>query len=355
MDNGDRCHADEVNLLTVIANEAFSSFAGALQKEIEEEVGVEFEKRIVDLKRDKVKLTLKPAVLDDPYFVELWTRISQRTTYNLQFDSDVVVADAVIRMNHIQDLEPIRFRIGKADIQMGAAGLTAVGNRDRGVVDVVAASKLPDVVGELCRRVPLSRATIVQILRDCDRLNQLKVNPSVFIDRAADAMNRALYNEVVDRVVYHPIEGAYWEAKRFSEAHQEDTVAPIVVEVSKSITDRVVCDSEVEENFATFLDSRAEITLFLKLPGWFVIPTPLGNYNPDWAFVLEESPGRLHYLVCETKGSDDIDKLRFESEGWKIKCGEAHFRALNVGYAFGHDPAVLIDPATYVDSSYRPA
>jgi len=119
-------------------------------------------------------------------------------------------------------------------------------------------------------------------------------------------------------------------------------VAPIVVDVDHSITDKIVCDSKVEQDFATFLDKQKHIPLFLKLPGWFLIPTPLGNYNPDWAFVREEADGRYVYLVRETKGDDDIDKLRFESEGWKIKCGAAHFNAIKVDFAFGSKPEDLI-------------
>ena len=77
------------------------------------------------------------------------------------------------------------------------------------------------------------------------------------------------------------------------------------------------------------------------------MPTPLGNYNPDWAIVREAREGRYLYLVRETKGGSDIDKLRFESEGWKIKFGEAHFRALRVDYAFGEKVEVLLNPSEY--------
>lgn len=355
MSNGERCRVDEVNLLTVIANEAFSTFADALQKEIEEETDVSFDKRIVDLKKDKVKLGVKREVLDDPLFKDLWARISQRTIYKLEFETDAVVADALERINSMDDLEPIRFRIEKSEIEMSSKGLAATDTRDRGAVNVADVRGLPDVVGELCRRVPLSRATIVRILKDCDKLDQVKINPSVFIDRVADAISQAVYNQVVEGIVYRPLAEQHWQASRFIDAHQEETVAPIVVDVSKSVTDKIVCDSKVEEVFAKFLDQHSEIRLFLKLPGWFVVPTPLGNYNPDWAFVREESQGQYLYLVRETKGGEDIDKLRFETEGWKIKCGGAHFRALKIDYAFGHDPKILIDPVAYKTVSHSEA
>ena len=208
------------------------------------------------------------------------------------------------------------------------------------------ARKIPDVVGDLSRRLPLSRATIVHILKSCDRLEDLTVNPAVFIDRVTDAISRALYDQLAEGIVYQPT-GQAWSAHLVKQRHQEDTVAPRVVKVKDSITDHVVCDSEIEEKLPhAFLDSRSDIPLFLKLPEWFKIPTPLGSYNPDWAFVHEEATGTNIYLVRETKGGSDPRRvLRWESEGWKIKFGAAHFRSIGVDFAFGHDPTSLIEPS----------
>ncbi len=83
--------------------------------------------------------------------------------------------------------------------------------------------------------------------------------------------------------------------------------------------------------------------LFLKLPHWFKIDTPLGNYNPDWAFVRKEPEGQYLYLVRETKGTGVIENLQWETEGWKIRFGESHFDALKVDYFFHNDPKVLIE------------
>lgn len=214
---------------------------------------------------------------------------------------------------------------------------------DKDDVIVEGARKIPDVVAELCRRVPLSRATIVRILKQCDRLEDVKVNPSVFIDRVADAMNHALYEQVADGIVYSPMPGERWDAELIEKRHHNETIKPIVVPVTKSIVDHIACDSTVEQRMAEFLEGRPDVPLFVKLPDWFKIPTPLGNYNPDWAFVLIQGGGRAVYLVRETKGTDDLEKLQWESEGWKIKFGRAHFSALRVDFSFGHDPKVLIE------------
>ncbi len=342
MANGDRCHVDDINLLTVIANEPFATFAEALQREIQEDTDVEFTGRILNIKRDRVQLRIKPELLDDGIFRDLWEHISRKTVYQLQFNSAAVIAEAISRIDELPDLEPVKFRMSRAEVKVGAEGLSATAGRDRGTQEVTGARTLPDVVGELCGRVPLSRKTIVTILKGCSKLDQVHRNPSVFIDWVADAMSRALYTQVVETIAYVPT-GDHWDAAKFVDSHQETTVAPIVVEVEHSLTDKVVCDSNVEKDFALFLDRHKQIPLFLKLPGWFLIPTPLGNYNPDWAFAREEVDGRYVYLVRETKGGDDIDKLRFESEGWKIKCGAAHFKAIQVDFGFGSKPDDLVD------------
>jgi type III restriction enzyme len=100
--------------------------------------------------------------------------------------------------------------------------------------------------------------------------------------------------------------------------------------VDHSIYDYVVCDSEVERQFARQLDTREDIKLFVKLPRWFEIDTPVGKYNPDWA-ILKEGDQTL-YLVRETKGTKDFLKLR-TSEADKVRCGQRHFEALGVNFA----------------------
>lgn len=100
-----------------------------------------------------------------------------------------------------------------------------------------------------------------------------------------------------------------------------------LVPVGKSIYDYVEYDSDMEREIAGALDERGEIKLFIKLPGWFKVETPVGTYNPDWA-IVPECDNKL-YLVRESKGTKDKDDLR--SKEWsKILCGKAHFDELRV-------------------------
>lgn len=341
MVDGDRCHLEHINVLTVIANESFTSFAAQLQREIETETGVSFKNRVSN-GRDKQNVNLNMEALASPEFEALWNAIADKTRYSLDFDTGLVLTDAVKRVNDMDPIEPVKFRVARHLVEIGAYGVGGEESVDKGDVIVEGVRKIPDVVAELCRRVPLSRATIVQILKKCDRLVDVKVNPSVFIDRVADAMNHALYEQVADGIVYSPKPGERWDAELIEKRHNDETFKPIVVPVTKSIVDNIACDSGVEEKMARFLEDRPDVPLFIKLPDWFKIPTPLGNYNPDWAFVRNQDGGQALYLVRETKGTDDLEKLQWESEGWKIKFGKAHFNALKVDFFFGHDPEVLI-------------
>jgi type III restriction enzyme len=179
----------------------------------------------------------------------------------------------------------------------------------------------------------------VRILGEVDDLEQVRINPSVFIDQVVRAMNEALYTVASDGGIEYALTGEGWSIKQFKDAHQTETVVKreFVVTATKSVTDKIVCDSKVEVDFARELERRDDILLYLKLPGWYKISTPLGNYNPDWAFIRRLPDGELWSMVGETKGTDKIVNLQWESEGWKIKFGRAHFEALGVLYDFGYD------------------
>ena len=101
------------------------------------------------------------------------------------------------------------------------------------------------------------------------------------------------------------------------------------LKVNNSVYDSIIYDSEIERKFAEALDQREDIKLFVKLPSFFKIETPIGTYNPDWAIVKHDD--NTIYLVRETKGTKDFEKLR-NSEADKIKCGRKHFEAIGANF-----------------------
>lgn len=120
--------------------------------------------------------------------------------------------------------------------------------------------------------------------------------------------------------------------QRVQERNEIESYVTRMLDVESSIYDCVEFESEVERKFAEAMSSREDIKFFIKLPDWFKLETPIGTYNPDWAIVKqpEGEPQRV-YLVRETKGTKKQLELR-GSEWDKIRCGIAHFDALNVDF-----------------------
>jgi type III restriction enzyme len=343
MADGERCRVDEVNYLTVIANEAFESFAAALQDEIEDETGMSFSGRVMN-ERERVDLELKLGALDDPIFKELWEKIAPRTKYRLAFETPDLMTEAIKRVGAMEKVMPLRITVSEGILQMDAE--TGVGVADSEMISaeaVIGARRMPDILVDMSRRTPVSRATLAAILEQSGRLEEAKINPSAFVDGASAAVNAALYEQLVENIKYSPIEGERWEANEFVE-HVSRAYESNVVAVDKSVTSVIALDSGVEREFAEFLDAREDVKLFLKLPSWFKVPTPLGGYNPDWAIALETADGIVLYFVRETKGGAVLDELQYENERLKILFGKAHFDSIGVDYAFGKEPAKLLEP-----------
>src|SRR5690606_27994491 len=101
----------------------------------------------------------------------------------------------------------------------------------------------------------------------------------------------------------------------------------------RGIFDYVVFDSEVEENFVKELENNDNVLVYVKLPGWFKISTPLGGYNPDWAILINENGEEKFYFVAETKSTLKRTELR-RSEAKKIACGRGHFKAIDEDVEF---------------------
>ena len=144
------------------------------------------------------------------------------------------------------------------------------------------------------------------------------------------AIKSVLSSVVVDGIKYEKLGEEVYELRNFQRDSEEETERFIdrlyeVRNTQKTITDKLSLDSSVEQEFAKLLDSREDIKLFLKLPAKFVVPTPVGDYNPDWAIVKEVDGQEKIYMVRETKGGSER-----ESELQKIECAKRHFREIGM-------------------------
>jgi type III restriction enzyme len=240
-----------VNHLTVIANESFESFAATLQKEIQEDTGIKFANGGAVDEKKRVKLKLKSGALEDPLFKELWKHISPRTTYRLAFETDALIASAVDRLKGMEKVSPITFSIRQGDLGMDSSkGVPVERITDHGTQVVEGVRRIPDVLAELSRRIPVSRASIAKILTDSGRLEEVRINPSAFLDVVTAAINQALYDQLADNITYTPLNGDRWEAEQFAR-HVAESFDTNVLAVKKSITEFIAYDSEVEKRFAS--------------------------------------------------------------------------------------------------------
>jgi type III restriction enzyme len=191
---------------------------------------------------------------------------------------------------------------------------------------------LPDLLAYLQNETELTRSTLVRILKDSGRLGEFFNNPQRFMDAVANILKYELHRLLVDGIKYEKIPGngagAEWEQMLFKSEEMINYLTAL--QVKHSIYEYVVYESEVERKFAKRLDDREDIKLFVKLPGWFEIDTPVGKYNPDWAILKHDD--QTLYLVRETKSTKDFLKLR-NTESDKVRCGEKHFETLGVSFA----------------------
>lgn len=288
--------------------------------------------RHVTRERDERRNKFKKEVALTPEFQVLWDKIKPRTLYRVEFATDELVTRAAKAIKQMERIEAPKITVttSRVDIRRGGVAATAIGMTEdstgRGSL------ALPDILAYLQNETDLTRSTLVRILREAGRLAEVYANPQRFLDQVTRILHTELHKLLVDGIKYERIPGtgpdAEWEMLRFQNEEMINYLTAL--QVQHGLYEFVEYDSEVERQFAADLDAREDIKLFVKLPRWFVVETPLGDYNPDWAVVKQDRS--TVYLVRETKGTKDFEKLR-SSEADKVRCGRKHFEALDVPFS----------------------
>lgn len=327
--SGERIYDKQVNRLTVIANESYEDFASSLQKEIESDCGVEFKDRIKN-KQQRTPVKYRKGFEVDAEFLAIWDNIKHQTTYRVDYQTDELVTFAAKALRDLPEITAPSIRSTKTAITMDADGVgTRYVGQNQSVYDAHVWS-IPDVLGYIQERTELTRSTLFQIVSQSNRMADILVNPQLFLDLATQAIRRVLNDLMIDGIKYRQIGNAAYEMTAFNAQELEvylDQYTFNVSDKAKTIYDEFIpLDSNVEYRFAQDCESSEQIKFYFKLPNWFKIPTPIGNYNPDWALVFE-GDAKI-YFVAETKdtGTPNVDlSLLKTSEQLKIKCGKAHF------------------------------
>ncbi|WP_044411648.1 restriction endonuclease [Thiomicrospira microaerophila] len=189
---------------------------------------------------------------------------------------------------------------------------------------------LPDVLTYLQNKTQLTRKTLARILVESKKLYDFKKNPQKFVEQALDIIQRKKMHALVDGIKYEKIgdQACYAQELFLEEEELKGYLEQNMMAVDKSVYSHIVYDSATESSFAQGLETNEAVKLYTKLPAWFKIETPLGSYNPDWAVLIEQDGAERLYFVVETKSTLNSDELR-RAEADKIRCGLAHFEALN--------------------------
>jgi type III restriction enzyme len=346
---GDRLRDERVNMLTVVASETYESFVASLQSEIEQEYGKEGVPPPPPNAVKKTTIKLRKHFMLKPEFKELWERIRPKTRYAVNIDTEKLIDSVVPALDRATIRKP-RITIAKAEMRAGARQdifEAIVQSGARTAIDLAGRYPLPNLIeimeGLMENTAPpmrLSRKTLLSIYRRTKNQQAALDNPHEFAVAAVNIIKVKLADQLVDGIKYTR-DGTWYEETLFKDEIENvwrDYLVPsqaINGVGGTHLYDGVTFDSEsIERSFIQDLERHANVKLYIKLPDWFQVDTPVGKYNPDWAIVMEnpEDGDPVLYLVRETKGTLDLDELRPE-ERRKIVCGRRHFKdALGVDY-----------------------
>lgn len=295
-------------------------------------------------------------------FQELWRRINHKAAYTVHFNSDELVKKCIAALNNELKVQPLQYTVVRgvqrdqidADELKRGDGFGVEETRTDKHRASVHSAVLYDLIGKLAEATVLTRATVATILTGLEKpvFAQFKANPESFLTEASRLICEQKATAVVEHLSYNLLDDG-WQTDIFTVAQSrvdfaravgrkkaDGTLGPL----AKHIYDYVLADSNssVERKFTEDLDTSAEVVVYAKLPRGFAIPTPVGDYNPDWAVAFKEGAVKHIYFVAETKGSMSSMELR-EIEKSKIECARKLFADLNKRFAPDHVTYDVVD------------
>lgn len=261
-------------------------------------------------------------------FQKLWKEINHQYVYTVHYDSGELVLNTVNAINQNLRVPQMRYVVtrGEQQEQVDDFRVTESDNQTSGTVSTTTARY--DLVGDIAKGATLTRRTVVEILRrTADKLPLYQNNPEGYIHEVVRLIKEQKATMIVESIMYNRTEGTYDSDIFTSERHRTLDGA---MAVKKNITDYLFTDSRGERQFAEALDTANEVCVYARLPRSFHIPTPVGNYAPDWAIAFNEGSVKYVYFIAETKGSMDDMELR-GIEKSKTDCAAKLFSQLSDG------------------------
>ncbi len=321
---------EEINLLTVIANQSYYSFASTYQEELKEEYGEQVRQpKLRDANKDKNKVSLNKNKFESEDFKRLWEKINQKTTCAVHFRENEIIDKCVEALNGVvvqENLLNVELNkiSGFEDEEIESENIGSTDARISGIYAKI------DLVNEIAKETEISINTAKAIFEKLENRKNIAKNPMVFLSEATSRLKRIMQKEMVRVVKYEKLDD-YYNLAEFQEVIKTYQDA---IDVKNGVYDKVIYDSGIEKDFSLDLDEQNKVKVFLKLPEWYKIPTPIGKYNPDFALVIEkrdldEDKETKYYFTVETKGSKEWKDLK-EDEKLKIECAIRHFEAIGL-------------------------
>ena len=279
---------------------------------------------------------------DKAEFQALWNEINHQYVYQVSYDSNELIDKAILYIN--KDLEVKQLRYVMVEGTQDESQVTEFGNtssQSRELTDVCTSTVKYDLVGDIAKGSNLTRRTVVKILQGIkqSKLYLFKNNPEEFIRKVISIIKEQKSTMIVEAIHYNITEGKY-DSDIFTVKSKMDFDR--AYEAKKHITDYVFSDSKGERQFAHDLDEASEVVVYAKLPRTFQIPTPVGNYAPDWAIAMKKNDVKHIFFVAETKGSmSSMDLSAIERA--KIDCAEKLFNSISTANVKYHKVATYQD------------
>jgi type III restriction enzyme len=265
-------------------------------------------------------------------FQELWARINRKAVYRVEFDSTELIRKCVSALDSQLRVTPLQYTVqvgvqndGLTDSQLRSGDGFAVTQTTTEHGGSIHSLVTYDLVGKVAENAQLTRDTAANILGQITPaiFGQFTKNPEHFIGEASRIIAEQKATMVIERLAYDEVEERY-DVDIFTANQTGQDFSRATTKLRNHVYDYAITDSEVERDFVKELDTSSEVVVYAKLPRGFLIPTPVGDYNPDWAISFKTGSVRHIYFVAETKGTMSSMKLR-EIENTKIQCARKFF------------------------------
>lgn len=339
-DSDETPEEEQINQLTIVPNETYETFARSYQQEYEEQYGtgdnIPKPKHTHKGKRlNRVTFKIKKDETFMSVFRRFWNVVAKKTSYRIQMDEDELIRRSIDSLNEI--------RINDYILEVQSIRITDISNLNNaeyyGSESYAGRAKFNphDLVEEISEKTGLCYTSVLKIVAGISNQEQYIKNPPVFMEQAVFKIRQVQLDELVRCIEYSPIGESYeFDFKDF----RRDGCENWIDTPNHGVWDKTLYDSILEKEFAKEADklTNTEVLCFLKFPSWYKIPTPIGNYEPDFGVVLHKrllsSPDedKEYYFVVEIKGTNDINDTRALTphEIGRIKCAVKHFKSLGI-------------------------